>query len=140
MKQNVMLSLRGRQAYEDQEPEVIELVTEGIMEQRDGGWDISYQESELTGLKGVTTSFRIEPGKITLTRNGPLHSQMVFQEGVFHESLYEMEFGALMVTVCASRVKYDITPQGGTVELVYGIEIEQSAIGVIDYYLEIKAV
>lgn len=140
MKQNVMLSLRGRQAYEDQEPEVIELVTEGIMEQRDGGWDISYQESELTGLKGVTTSFRIEPGKITLTRNGPLHSQMVFQEGVFHESLYEMEFGALMVTVCASRVSYDITPQGGTVDLVYGIEIEQSAIGVIEYHLDIKAV
>lgn len=140
MKQNVMLTLRGRQAYENQEPDVIELVTEGTMEERSGGWDITYQESELTGLKGVTTTFRIEPGKITLTRSGPLHSQMVFQEGVFHESLYQMEFGALMITVCASRVKYDITPAGGTVELVYGIDIEQSAVGVVDYFLKIQAV
>ena len=135
-----MLTLRGRQAYENQEPDVIELVTEGTMEERSGGWDITYQESELTGLKGVTTTFRIEPGKITLTRSGPLHSQMVFQEGVFHESLYQMEFGALMITVCASRVKYDITPAGGTVELVYGIDIEQSAVGVVDYFLKIQAV
>lgn len=140
MKYNVMLSLRGCQTYENQEPDVIELVTEGVMEQRDGGWDISYQESELTGLAGVTTTFQIEPGKITLSRTGPLRSQMVFQEGLFHESLYEMQFGAMMVTVCASRVSYDITPAGGTVDIVYGIEIEQSAIGVVDYHLEIQTI
>ena len=140
MKYNVMLSLRGCQPYENQEPDVIELVTEGVMEQRDGGWDISYQESELTGLAGVTTTFQIQPGKITLSRTGPLRSQMVFQEGLFHESLYEMQFGAMMVTVCASRVSYDITPAGGTVDIVYGIEIEQSAIGVVDYHLEIQTI
>ena len=140
MKYNVMLSLRGCQTYENQEPDVIELVTEGVMEQRDCGWDISYQESELTGLAGVTTTFQIQPGKITLSRTGPLRSQMVFQEGLFHESLYEMQFGAMMVTVCASRVSYDITPAGGTVDIVYGIEIEQSAIGVVYYHLEIQTI
>ena len=65
MKRDVVLSIRGRQTYADAEPEVIELVTEGTMEFRDGGWDISYQESELTGLQGVTTTFRVEPGKVT---------------------------------------------------------------------------
>ena len=60
MKKNVMLSVRGRQAYQDQEPDVIELITEGTMEYVDGGWDICYQETELTGLQGVTTNFRVE--------------------------------------------------------------------------------
>ena len=32
MKRNVMLSIQGRQVYIDQEPEVIELVTEGVLE------------------------------------------------------------------------------------------------------------
>ena len=50
MKRNVVLAIRGRQTYADQEPEVIELVTEGTMEFRNGGWDISYEESALTGL------------------------------------------------------------------------------------------
>ena len=43
MKQNVVLAIRGRQSYEDQEPDIIELTTDGTMEFRDGGWDISYE-------------------------------------------------------------------------------------------------
>lgn len=139
MKQKVLLSIRGKQAYLDQEPDIIELTTDGTMEYNDGGWDISYEESDLTGLKGVTTTFRVESGKITLTRTGPLNSQMVFQEGVFHDSLYQMEFGAMMITVCASKVEFDITEKGGTIDLTYGIEIEQSQAGVIEYHLDIKA-
>ena len=75
----IILSIRGQQRYEDQEAEVIELVTEGTMDFRDGGWDISYQESALTGLEGVTTTFRVEQGKVTLSRTGKLRSQLVFQ-------------------------------------------------------------
>ena len=139
MRKNVVLSLCGRQSYQDQEPDVIELVTEGEMEYRDNGWDITYEESDLTGLTGVTTTFRVKPGTITLTRTGKLHSQMVFSEGVAHDSLYQMEFGALMVTVCASKVEFDITEDGGTIDLIYSIEIEQSAAGVVVYHLDIKA-
>ena len=138
MKIPVVLSIRGRQSYLDQDPEVIELVTEGVLEHRDGGWNLSYEESDLTGLQGVTTTFWIEPGKIVLSRTGKLNSQMVFQEGVTHDSLYQMEFGALMLTVRGKRVWYDLTEEGGTVDLLYGIEIEQTAAGEIDYHLEIR--
>ena len=139
MKREVILSIRGSQRYDDQEPEVIELVTAGNMEFRDGGWDICYEETELTGLAGVTTTFRVEPGKVTLTRSGRLHSQMVFQEGQSHDSLYRMEFGALLMTVRATRVFFDIVPDGGMIDLSYDIEIEHSAAGVIDYHLDIRA-
>ena len=138
MKTPVVLSIRGRQSYLDQDPEVIELVTEGVLESHDGGWDLSYEESDLTGLQGVTTTFRIEPGKIVLSRTGKLNSQMVFQEGVTHDSLYQMEFGALMLTVRGKRVWYDLTEEGGIVDLLYAIEIEQTAAGEIDYHLEIR--
>ena len=40
MKKAMILSLQGTQYYGEQEPEVIELVTEGTMEYVDGGWDI----------------------------------------------------------------------------------------------------
>ena len=135
----VILSIRGRQEYQDQDPDIIELVTEGTMDFRDGGWDISYQESDLTGLTGVTTTFRIEAGQVTLTCTGGLHSQLVFRQGVPHESLYQMPFGALMISVCASQVMFDITPEGGFVDLVYSIEIENTEAGMIDYHLDIRA-
>ena len=140
MKQSVVLSIRGRQRYMDQEPEIIELVTEGTMELCNGGWEIVYQESELTGLEGVTTMFRVEPGKVILRRTGKLSSEMVFQEGVVHESLYQMAFGALMISVKATSVFFDIVPDGGVIDLSYAIEIEKTEAGVIDYHLEIKTV
>ena len=139
MKQAVVLSIRGRQTYGKQEPEIIELVTEGTMEFANGGWDISYEESDLTGLAGVTTTFRVEPGKVPLLRRGALNSQMVFQEGVSHDSLYEMEFGALMINVRATSVIYDIVPDGGMIDLVYQINIENTEAGEIDYHLDIRA-
>ena len=139
MKQAVVLAIRGSQKYADQEPEVIELVTEGWMEFRNGGWDISYEESELTGLAGVTTTFRVEPGRVVLDRKGALNSQMVFEEGVAHESLYQMAFGTLMLTVKASFVYYDIMSDGGTIDLSYNIDIENTEAGVIDYHLDIRA-
>ena len=139
MKQDMVLSIRGRQSYDGQEPDVIELVTVGTMELRSGGWDISYEETELTGMAGVTTTFRVEPGKVILRRTGKLRSEMVFQEGVRHESLYQLDFGALLMTVTAKQVFFDIMPDGGVIDLVYSIEIENSAAGLVDYHLDIRA-
>ena len=138
MKKRVLLTLQGKQSYMDQEPEIIELVTEGTLESTADGWNICYEESDLTGLKGTTTVFEIAPDKIVLTRRGPLNSQMVFAPGYNHESLYQMEFGAMMITVCATKVSYDLSEAGGTVDLTYRIEIEQAAAGVIDYHLEVR--
>ena len=140
MKRKVMLTIQGRQTYQEQEPEVIELVTEGTMEFRGGGWDICYEESDLTGLSGVSTTFRVEPEQVILSRTGALRAQMVFRLGVTHESLYQMEFGTLMISVRASRIFFDITPEGGCIDLVYDIGIENSAAGVIDYHLDIRTV
>lgn len=139
MKQEVVLSIRGSQKYQGQEPEVIELVTEGTMEFADGGWDIRYEESTLTGLEGVATTFRVEPEKIILKRSGKLNSLMVFQQGVPHDSLYQMEFGALMITVEAKFLYFDIVSDGGTIDLTYSISIENTEAGLIDYHLDIRA-
>ena len=135
----VVLSITGRQTYGNQPPETNDLVTEGTMTYRDGGWDISYEESELTGMEGVTTLFRVEPGVVTLSRVGKLNSTMIFRERVPHDSLYQMEFGTLLLTINATRVYYDIVPDGGTIDLVYEICIENTEAGVIDYHLDIRA-
>ena len=138
MKIPVMLTICGRQNYIDQEPEVVELVTDGTLENKGNGWEICYKESDLTGMEGVSTSFLVESEKITLTRTGNLTSQMVFKVGIPHESLYNMGFGVLMITVNATKIRHELSAEGGWVDLSYGISIEQSAAGNIDYRLEIK--
>ena len=126
MKKEVVLSLRGTQSYEGQEPDVIELVTEGTMEFYDGGWNISYEESDLTGLAGVTTTFRVEPGRVILDRTGNLRSRMVFEEDVKNEALYDLGFGSLLISICAKRIMVDLDENGGKLLIDYTVEVEQS--------------
>ena len=99
---NVIISIKGKQLYAECAPEEIELVTAGTME-RDGqgGCTISYQESELTGLEGTTTRVHIDGGRVTLLREGNTNSQMVFEEGRRHLSMYETPYGRLIG--CAPR-------------------------------------
>ncbi len=138
MSSQVILCLKGTQTYPDQEPETIELLTEGVLEQLPNGWMLSYEESALTGLEGVHTAFVIEKDTITLNRTGKLTSQMVFSKGKVHDSLYQMEFGTFMISVCATEISASLSEQGGTVDLVYRIEIEHGDAGIIAYHLEIK--
>lgn len=138
MRKAVVLSLLGRQNYVGQEPDEIELVTEGTLEDIGDGWELRYEESALTGMQGVVTTFCVQGKTVTLTRSGRLNSQMVFIEGVPHDSLYQTEFGALMLNVCATKVDANITADGGVVDLVYNIEIEQSSAGTVEYHLDIQ--
>ncbi len=138
MKKPVVLSIRGTQYYPQQEPEIIELMTDGTLEYRDGGWEVCYEESDLTGLTGVTTTFRLDPGQVTLRRTGKLRSEMIFREGLVHESLYQMDFGALMLSVCAKQIEAKLDARGGTVDLLYSIEIERSDTALVEYHLQIR--
>ena len=134
----VMLNVRGVQRYQDQDPEIIELTTEGTMERQKEVWEVSYEESDLTGLAGVTTAFRVGPRGVVLKRTGKLQNQMIFMEGRKHESLYRLDFGALMLTVKATKVESNVTENGGTVDIHYNIEIEDTNAGMVEYHIEVS--
>ena len=136
----VVLNVQGVQRYQDQEPEIIELTTEGTMERQKEVWVLSYEESDLTGLAGVTTAFRVGPRGVVLKRTGKLQNQMIFMEGRRHESLYQLDIGALMITVKATSVKSALSEQGGTVDIFYNIEIEDTAMGSMEYHLSINPI
>ena len=134
----VMLQIRGVQKYQGQEPEIIELTTEGTLERQKEVWEIAYEESDLTGLDGVTTAFRVGPRGVILKRTGKLENQMIFMEGKRHESLYRIDIGALMIAVKATRVSTAVNEQGGTLDIHYQIEIEDSAMGTVEYHVEVQ--
>ena len=129
MKRKVLLSILGKQSYQDQKPDVMELVTEGTMDFTNGGWDISYQETELTGMAGTTTTFEVQGKKVILTRSGGVNSQMIFEEGRQHTSLYETPFGELPVDIQTSRLMHNLTERGGLMEIKYSIAVAHSVTG-----------
>ena len=57
MDKSVIISIKGVQSTDGEQPEVIELVTEGkLLDCGDAGYTLTYQESQLTGLEGTLTT------------------------------------------------------------------------------------
>ena len=125
----VLLSIRGEQYFDGIDPDATELMTEGTMALTEDGMVLSYEESELTGMEGTTTTFEVKGPRVTLTRSGAVNSQMVFEEGRQHTSLYETPFGELSVDIQTSELKHNLTERGGLMEIKYSIAVEHTVTG-----------
>ena len=139
MTENVIISIRGKQLYAEGSPDEMELVTSGTLK-RDGkgGYTISYQESELTGLEGTTTKVHVDGRRVTLLREGSINSQMVFEEGMRHLSMYETPYGALSIGVSTKRMRSTLGESGGDVEIDYAIEIDNLIAGQNLFRMSVK--
>lgn len=135
---NVIISIKARQTMEGAETETTELVTEGLLRQEAGACALSYQESEVTGMKGTLTTFQVEENCVTLTRAGQFNSQMVFQEGRRHISVYETPYGSLSMAVNTRRLRADLGPRGGDIEIEYRIEIDHQVTGLNLFQISVR--
>lgn len=135
---NVIISIRGQQAYEGAEEESMELVTEGLLQWDGGAYNLSYQESEITGLGGTLTTFQIEKDCVTLLRVGEVNSQMVFQEGRRHLSMYDTPYGSLAVGINTRRMRAAIGERGGDIEIDYNIEIDHKVAGINLFQINVR--
>ena len=136
MDKSVIISIRGVQTLNDDPPEVIELVTEGrLMDCGDAGYTLSYQES---GLEGTLTTFQVEPDCITLMRMGEFNSQMVFQPGRRHFSMYDTPYGALSIGVNTKKMRADLDENGGEIEIDYAIEIDHAVAGENTFRIDVR--
>ena len=79
MRKNVLISIKGLQRFNGLEDrDMVELVTPGVLTSVAGGYNLSYRETEITGLEGTVTSFQVFPEQVSLVRMGAVCLQMVF--------------------------------------------------------------
>lgn len=141
MKQDVLITLRGTQTGEDGTPERVELVTRGTMTGRNGKYAISYEETELTGTPGVTSTFLIfHPQRVVLTREGAIKSRMVFVKGTREEALYDLGFGALLIGITTRDVQVEMSAEGGRLFVDYTVDVEQSPTTRNTYELTVRPI
>ena len=125
----VIITVRGEQYFDGIDPDATELMTEGTMTLTENGMVLAYEETALTGMEGTTTSFQIQGPQVILTRSGTVNSQMVFEEGKQHTSLYGTLFGELSVDIQTSRLRHNLTARGGILEIRYTIAVEHTVTG-----------
>lgn len=125
----VILSVRGEQYFDGCDPDDTELTTEGTLTMLPGSILLRYEESALTGMEGTTTTFELRGPRVFLTRSGKVNSQMVFEEGMQHTSLYETPMGELSVDIRTSLLRHNLTERGGLLEIKYSIAVDHTATG-----------
>jgi uncharacterized beta-barrel protein YwiB (DUF1934 family) len=138
MGKEVVISIKGIQKYEGALPDVVELVTEGRLAREGDSYTLSYQESELTGLEGTLTTIQVDGGQVTLLRVGEFNSQLVFQEGRRHLSVYNTPYGAMSVGVHTRHLLAELNDQGGDIEVDYSIEVDHALAGRNIFRINVK--
>ena len=134
----VLLSIRGEQYFDNVDPDATELMTDGTLELTDTGMLLSYQETELTGMEGTVTTFEVKGPQVILTRTGKVNSQMVFEEGRRHLSMYDTPYGALSIGVNTRRMRSDLSASGGSIEIDYAIESDHALAGQNLFRIQIR--
>ena len=134
----VSLSVRGEQYFDDVDPNETELLTEGVLEVLKDGLRIAYDETSLTGMEGTTTTFLVKGTQVVLTRTGTVNSQMIFEEGKQHTSLYETPFGELPIDIQTSSLRHNLSERGGVMDIKYAIAVDHTVTGRNCFKLRVK--
>ena len=134
----VLLTIRGEQYFDDVDPDETKLMTDGTMEISEEGIFLTYEETELTGMEGTTTTFEVKGKQVVLARSGTVNSQMIFEEGKQHTSLYETPFGELPVDIRTSSLRHTLSERGGLMEIRYAIAVANTATGQNCFKIQVK--
>lgn len=136
-EKDVIISIKGIQTNEGDD-DVYELVTDGTYTFSDSSCEFTYMESELTGLEGTKTTFKIDRDMVMLTREGSLNSQMMFEDGKKHFFLYETPYGAATMGVNTHRIKSGLSEHGGDIELSYAVDLDSVLLGKNEFKINIR--
>ena len=117
----VIVTVKGQNGIRDEGR--MELITEGKFYKKGNAYYISYNETDVTGMKGTTTTLKVEGSIVTLIRHGTISSTFVFEEGKENVSHYATEYGVFTVGVKAERISAVIDDDGGLVSVVYSLDI-----------------
>lgn len=137
MKQNVIISIQGTQLCELDEPQQVEFITEGTLCQKQGHYYLVYQESEMTGLSGLTT-LKVEPKRITLSRNGAGGTHLIFEQGQKFVGHYDTGVGVFNVGVVTQSLRQNIDTHGGELTVSYTLEINNELTCRNTFYINVR--
>ncbi len=124
---NVMLKIKGKQTNTEGEENIIELITEGKFYIKNDSYYLVYDETEISGMEGSTTTLKIQGHKISMKRFGNNTSSLIFEQGKKHRTEYSTAFGDMSMEVLTDSVDVNISDVGkGSIDLSYKLSISNA--------------
>jgi len=123
MKKNAIISVVSRQSDSEDEDDIIEVVTPGKFYKENNSYYAIYEETEISGMKGTTTTLKIDEERFTLIRTGTTNTEMKFKKHDRDLTLYNTPHGGLDLIVDTKDLKMNINNNGGDVFIDYDMII-----------------
>lgn len=126
MKLMRMIRVTGTQEGSDGEENTIELFTEGAFYIKNDKYYIVYNESEISGMDGSTTSLKIEKNKrVSMKRFGSSVTKFNFEKDKEYQADYMTAYGNFTVNITTNILDIDIDEKTGkgNIEIDYDLNI-----------------
>ena len=120
-------------------PDEIIISTEGSLKFENGRFEVSYKESEATGMEGATTSVSFaenQPEIVSMIRSGSVSTALVFEERKRHHCVYNTPYMPFEVCVHTLHVDNRLLAEG-ILELDYVVEIRGAQAERTKFYMQI---
>ncbi len=124
----------------DENSDTIEMTTDAVMTDDGERIEISYEETELTGMKGSKTSVSFkkdEPGLVAMLRDGTVYTALVFEEGRRNICAYETPYMPFELCICTKKVENELVFGEGKLYLDYIVEVRGAQAERTKFTLEI---
>ena len=124
---NVTVSVKGFQSIDNDE-NVVELKTVGTYNFKNDKYYIFYDEINEDGAK-TQTMLKVGENVAVLKRTGATDSRMVIEVGRRNSSIYSTPMGEFFMDIYGEQVKSTLNENGGTVSLIYSLNMNATPVG-----------
>lgn len=117
-KQKVMIDVCNAQTM-DGETEKLEMRVVGTICKTDGGFLVEYTEYDDEGRPSEIAVRAIGDSFVSVARAGDCNTEMRFETGKRHSTVYNTPYGALTMGIYTKRVENALTENGGRLHFCY---------------------
>lgn len=123
----VLIEMKSIQIASDDEKSEMELTTTGTLDEKNGSFIISYEDSEATGFEGSVTDITVRENEIaSIIRSGSSNSNLIIEHGKKHFCHYATPFGEFIVGINAKKIENNLNSNGGNLYMKYTIDLNSS--------------
>ena len=114
---DIILKIIGNELHglDSKSEDGMEFITEGRFGRRGDAMYLIYEESELSGVEGYTTSVKVVGDKVRMKRygdEGGLQTEIEFEKGRKFTGWYETPFGTVAIEVLTNDIDNRLDPDG----------------------------
>ena len=138
MEKSAVISIRSFSDLD--KDEVIEVVTPGKFHLGESEFKAVYEESEISGMDGTTTTLVIKDDVLVLEREGSTSTRMEFKKGEDVISLYNTPYGMLNLNIDTKRLKINMNEEGGEIHSKYviGLDGQEGITTILDIKIQVN--